>query len=170
MYPVDSVSQSVRPVHYMKKIIPFFLAVVMLLSLAACSDKPDTSDNIKGDLSDIMSTILDGVETAGSPAQVPVDDETFSYYFFIDPIEGAEYCVSESQINAIAHSVCLLRLPEDADAAQIAADSEENADPGKWSCVEAEKTIVKQKGSLILLVMSFEDTADAIAANFDALQ
>ena len=62
-----------------------------------------------------------------------------------------------------------MRLPDGADVSGIAKQVKDNADPRKWICVEAEKVIVKTKGDLVLLVMSDTATADAIAANFDAL-
>jgi len=93
----------------------------------------------------------------------------FPAFTFIDYIEGAEAVISEGMISAIAHSVVLVRVPEGTDAADVAAQIEANADPRKWICVEAEKTVVSQHGSLVLLVMSSEATATAIAANFDAL-
>ena len=119
-------------------------------------------------LDEIMTAILDGVELPAVDQFVP-DDELFSSYLFIDPVEGADVLVSEAMINAVAHSVALLRVPEGTDAASIADQIRENANPRKWVCVEAEKTEVVQQGNLILLCMSFEDTCDAIVANFNAL-
>ena len=62
------------------------------------------------------------------------------------------------------------RVPEGTDAAEIAKQIEDQADPRKWICVEAEKTIVKQRGNVVLLVMSTADVADAVAQAFDNYQ
>lgn len=129
------------------------------------------SDKAPGDMSleEMFEVILDGVENLPSVQNITLDSETFANYLFIDPIEGAEALASEGMINAIAHSAVLLRLPDGADAEAVAKEIEANADPMKWVCVGAEKTIVSTHDNTILLVMSFADTADAIAANFDAL-
>ena len=140
-------------------------------SPAADGETPDETGKVDPEtagLDEIMSAILDGVELPDVDQFVP-DDELFSSYLFIDPVEGADVLVSEAMINAVAHSVALLRVPEGTDAAAIADQIRENANPRKWVCVEAEKTEVVQQGNLILMCMSFEDTCDAIVANFNAL-
>lgn len=119
-------------------------------------------------LSDLMTSILSGVETPGY-AITDVAAEQYPLYLFIDQPEGAQAVTADSLIGSIAHSVVLMRLPDGADVSGIAQQVKDNADPRKWICVEAEKVIVKTKGNLVLLVMSAADTADAIAANFDAL-
>src|SRR5699024_8076010 len=68
----------------------------------------------------------------------PVTEENFAWYFYIDPIEGAEGMASEAAMSAVPHAICLLKLPEDADAEQVQADIEEALNPHKWVCVEAE--------------------------------
>ena len=86
----------------------------------------------------------------------------------MDPIEGAEAYSSEALISAVPHSIALLRVPEGTDVETVAKQIEENANPRKWVCVEAEKTIVKTRGNVVLLVMSDAATADQVAANFEA--
>lgn len=137
----------------------------------ADGETPDETGKVDPEtagLDEIMTAILDGVDLPDVDQFVP-DDELFSSYLFIDPVEGADVLVSEAMINAVAHSVALLRVPEGTDAAAIADQIRENANPRKWVCVEAEKTEVVQQGNLILMCMSFEDTCDAIVANFNAL-
>lgn len=119
-------------------------------------------------LSGVMATILSGVETPMYEiSEIP--DESFSYFTFIDQPAGATAVTADGLIGSIAHSVVLIRVAAGTDAAAVAKDVEANADPRKWICVEAEKTIVKSKGDLVLLVMSKAETADAIAANFDKI-
>ena len=38
---------------------------------------------------------------------------------------------------------------------------EENADPAKWICVEAESVVVENVGDVILFIMADKDVADA---------
>lgn len=155
----------------MKKIITLALAATMIMSLAACGAKTPVAEEKPGDtmsLSEIFTDILD-VENMPAIADIEINKDNFESFLFIPPIEGAEALASEGMISAVAHSAVLLRLPEGADAAAVAKSIEENANPRKWVCVEAEKTTVSVHGNTILLVMSFTDTTDAITANFDNL-
>ena len=62
----------------------------------------------------------------------------------------------------------LVRVPVD-KAGEVAETMREKADPRKWICVEAEKTVVDRCGGTILLVMSSGETANSILTNFKAL-
>jgi hypothetical protein len=131
----------------------------------------DESEDVaaSSELSGIMDSILDGVQDLPAVGEVPLDADNFEFYAFIDYADGYEGLASEAMINAIAHSAVLVKLPEGADVAAVAADIEANADPHKWICVDAEKTIVSTNGNYVLLVMSTNDTATAISDNFLAL-
>ncbi|MBU5626048.1 hypothetical protein KQI82_03740 [Oscillibacter sp. MSJ-2] len=132
------------------------------------SSSSGSSSSSEESLSDLMGTILDGVETPNYSISELAGD-SFPYMLFIDQPRGATAVSADAMIGSIAHSVVLMRLPDGSDAEGIAKQVKDNADPRKWICVEAEKTIVKTSGNLVLLVMSDTATADAIAANFDAL-
>ncbi|NLT64015.1 MAG: hypothetical protein GXY01_06045 [Clostridiales bacterium] len=155
----------------MKKIVILLSCALLVISLAACGSGKNTEAK-PGDtmsLEEIFDSILKDVDGMPEVSETEVTDENYHYYLFIEPVEGAEALAADSIINAVPHSAVLLRLPEEADASKVAEDIEKNANPRKWICVGAEKTIVKAHGSTILLVMSFTDTADKIASNFDAL-
>lgn len=96
-------------------------------------------------LSDIMASILNGADAPASMETV-VDASSFKYYTYADYIDGAEALASEAMVNAIAHSVVLVRLPDGADVNAFANTVKANANPRKWICVEAEKVIVKTNG------------------------
>lgn len=130
--------------------------------------QPEKPAETEKSLTDLMTSILNGVETPNY-AITELAAEQYPLYLFIDQPEGAQAVTADSLIGSIAHSVVLMRLPDGADVSGIAKQVKDNADPRKWICVEAEKVIVKTKGDLVLLVMSTTDIADAIAANFDAL-
>lgn len=134
----------------------------------SASSGNSSSSSSEESLSDLMSTILDGVETPNYSISELAGD-SFPYMLFIDQPEGASAVSADAMIGSIAHSVVLMRLSDGSDVEGIAKQVKDNADPRKWICVEAEKTIVKTNGNLVLLVMSDTATADAIAANFDAL-
>ena len=150
----------------MKKIICVLMAVMTLLSFAACgAGGQNASDELT--LSAMMPMVLENVELP-AVVDIEVTDENFASYLFIEPPAEYEALVSEAMMSAVAHSVVLLRVT-DGSAASLAEDIRTNANPAKWICVNAEKTIVSQHGNTILLVMSTEDAANAIAANFDKL-
>ena len=153
-----------------EKIFAFALALVIAFSLCACGSSSAAS--YPGDsmsLSEIKDDILSGVEDLPTLMDIEPDEESFSYFTFVQPEDGLSALVSEAAMSAVAHSLVLLRTSDEQRAQELAKEIEANADPRKWICVEAEKTIVSTHGSTILLIMSAEKTADAIAANFDSL-
>lgn len=153
----------------MKKTVTLVLCALLILSLAACGKNTDKKQGDTMSLEEIFTIIQTGVENLPEVAYTQLNADNYQYYLFVDPIEGAEALAGDAIINAIPHSAVLLRVPEGVDAAAIAKEIEDNANLNKWICVGAEKKIVKVHGNTILLVMSYTDTADAIAANFDKL-
>ncbi|SCJ90327.1 prolipoprotein diacylglyceryl transferase [uncultured Eubacterium sp.] len=119
-------------------------------------------------LSTIMSSILAGVDLP-KVGNTTLSGDNFPAFAFIEKQDGYTGLASEALVGSIAHSVVLVRVPEGASAKSTAASIKANADPRKWICVEAEKTIVKYHKRTVLLIMSDAATANAIAANFDAL-
>ncbi len=114
-------------------------------------------------LKEVMSDVDVGIETD----YMLLDSENFQYFAFVDYKEGYEAACNEAVINACAHSVVLVRVPDGEDAAAVAKDIEANANPRKWVCVEAEETKVVQNGNLVLLVMSYDDTTPAVVNSFN---
>ena len=156
----------------MKKLLSVILAFGLVLGLSACGSNGNSAGGAKGDgmtLTEIMDAILDGVENLPESESVELTGEKWETYAFITPAEGMEGRASDALMSPVAHSVVLVRVPEGADAKEVAAEIEENANPNKWICVVAEKTIVRRHGNTILLVMSYEELADTIAGNFDKL-
>lgn len=152
----------------MKRILPVLLILALLLS--ACGPAAPGEDHVEGEVSDLLSQVTEGAtDPEISLITAEVTEETFSWYFFIDPIEGAEAAVSEPMIGSIPHFIGLLRVPEGTDAEEVRGEIEEKLDPRKWICVEAEKTAVLRRGDLILLAMSDASAVDKAAANFNAL-
>ena len=154
----------------MKKIIAAILCGLLLLSLAACGGGEKSGDTMSAE--EILNGLYEGAGKDELPMglmTVQAEGEMFEYFFFIPEVAGAEAWVSEPGISSIAHSVGVIRLPEDADAEDIAAQIEANMNPSKWLCVTAEKAEVICHGQTILLVMSSNELADLVIANFDAL-
>lgn len=160
----------------MKKWFLMMILSGLMLSLAGCTSsdggtiEPAMNPAADKTVEEIASMITEdaGIET--QTMITPLDVDTFSWFLFIDSIEGAEAVAADAMMSSVAHSVVVVRLPEGTDANDVAKQIEEKADPRKWICVEAEKKIVKVNGDLVLLVMSGEEIADAIASNFENLK
>jgi len=154
----------------MKKLIAILLAALTCFALVGCGGNSAPAADAKLDmtLEEIVEAVNAGVELP-AVGNIPVDAESFPYFAFIEYKEGYEALASEAMMSAQAHSVVLVRVPEGEDVAAVAAEIEKNADPRKWICVEAEKTVVTVKGDVIMLCMSNAAAADAIVANFEAL-
>lgn len=127
-------------------------------------EEPDIQES---PLSDEMSVLMENVTDLPNVSDTILNQENFEYYAFIPYIEGVEGLCSEALIGSIAHSVVMLRLPEGVDAAQVAEDVKANMNPAKWVCVEAEKAEVLHDDNTVLLVMSWEQTAQDIIDNFN---
>ena len=80
-----------------------------------------------------------------------------------------EALANESMVGSIAHSVVLVRLNDAKDADAAVQAIKDNVDPRKWICIEASNVVVKSKGDLVILIMSNEDLAPKLEANFDNL-
>lgn len=151
----------------MKRIVFLTLALAMIFTFAACGGKADKNPGTDMSVLDILKDIMAEVDMEIETDNMLLDSENFQYFAFIDYKDGYEAACNEALINACAHSVVLVRVPDGEDAAAVAKDIEANADPRKWICVEAEKTEVVQNGNLVLLVMSNTDTAASVVNSFN---
>ncbi|NDL67055.1 hypothetical protein [Anaerotalea alkaliphila] len=155
----------------MKKISMLFGVLVFVLGLAGCSAAgggPAASPNPAPDKSveEIIGMIT---EDAGIETQTMItvlDSENLPWFLFMDPVEGAEAVAADAMMSAVAHSVVLARMPEGTDMEALKREVADKADPRKWICVEAEKTVVEVNGNLLLLVMSNDEVASAVAGHF----
>ena len=77
---------------------------------------------------------------------------------------------SAPMMSSIAYQCVLLRVSEDQDIEAAKKLLEENADPAKWICVEAESVVVENVGDVILFIMADKDVADAAKEAFLALK
>ena len=138
----------------MKKFKKFFILIIIAISffMTGCASK-----NVEGSLTDIMEKLYQGIAEDEKPmmlSNIELNSENFASYAFTE-VEYKEAIASESMTGSIPHSVVLIRL-------------EENANPRKWICVEAENTYVMSKGDLVVLIMSNE-LAPKIKENFENL-
>ena len=151
----------------MKKILLLLVAIMLSLTLTGCGNK-----NVEGTLEEIMTKVYSTLgedETPMMLTNIEITEENAEMYLGTSNIEFESALASESATGSIAHSVVLLRVKNNADVERIEEMIEENVNPRKWICVEAEEVEVESKGNLIILVMSTETTTDKIIAQFNKL-
>ena len=87
--------------------------------------------------------------------------EKNSARYFGTTLEFEIAVYSESNMEAVAYSMCLLKVKDGANIEDIKIAIKDNADPNKWECVTAESVVVETNGSFIILIMA--DTSEATA-------
>ena len=80
-----------------------------------------------------------------------------------------EAVASEPFINAIAFSVCLMRVKDGTDIDELKAEIRRSANPAKWICVDVNPNDVRVEsvGDLVLLIMA--DDSEKYSEAFYAL-
>ena len=155
----------------MKKIVSILLMFLISLSGVACTSTKGNASNVEGSLTDIMAKIYEGTED-NSPnlVQTEVTSENLSYYLGVESLDFKEALASEPMINAIAHSVVLVRVNDGVDIEKTKAEIKEKVNPRKWICVEVEENnvIVDSIGDLIVLIMDNENP-ETLHKNFQNL-
>lgn len=180
----------------MKKLALTLTALTLALALAGCgasnagsssmgtSSAPssmaqsgDSQSAASGDLTSVMDSLFDGVAEDQMPMLMPQEDgskyapltaDNSEYNVGVALDAYKEGICAEAAMSAQAHSVCLLKANSADEAAQLAKDVAAGANPRKWVCVEAERTIVAYSGDTVLLAMSYNDLAQTILDNFKA--
>ena len=152
------------------------ISLVIVLSLSALFITGCGSQNVEGNLEDLMSKVYVDIPEDERPMMLmntEVNEENIEYYLGTKDIEYETALASESGVGSIAHSVVLVRVKKNADIEAIKTKIKENVNPRKWICVgvEEDDVIVENKGDLIILIM-IEDEAsrDKIKESFENLK
>ena len=151
----------------LRKISSLFIVFLLTLTLCGCGNK-----NVEGSLEDIMARVYEDLKEDELPmglANTEVTSENVEYYLGTSDIEFESALASESMTGSIAHSVVLVRVKENANIEDIKTKIKQNVDPRKWICVgvEDENVVVKNKGNLIILIMS--ENSSKLEEGFDNL-
>lgn len=144
------------------------LLIIGALFLTGCSAK---EENIEGSLEEIMDKLYEGISEDELPmglSNVEITSENVEGYLGTSDIEFESALASESMVGSIAHSIILVRAKENQDIEALKKQIEDSINPNKWVCVTAENVVVKNKGDLILVIMTNE-LAPKIEENFDKL-
>lgn len=150
----------------MKKLIALVMALVLMLSFAACG-AAEGGKTISGTLPEIIDNIYAAADLDADtrdfvdsdvygPVTMEIDAESMIYYFGVEIPDAEEAVFSEPMMNANPFSVCLVRVKDGTDVEALKKDIKANADPRKWVCVGVEDSDVRVEsiGNVVLLVMA----------------
>jgi len=135
-------------------------------------NKEPSAGNVEGTLEEIMAKVYAGIPEENLPmalSNMEVNAENVEGFLGTANIEYAEALANESMVGSIAHSVVLVRLNGVESADTAVQTIKESVNPRKWICIEASNVVVKSKGDLVILIMSNEELAPKLEANFDNL-
>jgi len=151
----------------MKRIVALLMALVMVLSLAACGAGGADNKTVSGTLPEIIDRIYENADLDAEtrdfvdsdvygPVTMEIDAESMIYYFGVEIPDAEEAVFSEPMMNANPFSVCLVRVKDGTDVETLKKDIKANADPRKWICVGVEDSDVRVEsiGNVVLLVMA----------------
>ena len=150
----------------MKKL--WILLCIFTVFAAGCGR---SGTQVEGTLPELMENVYAGTDgDMPELVQTEVTGENAAYYLGTEDVPFTEALASEPMINAIAHSVVLLRLEDDADVQTVKETIRNYAQPDKWVCVgvDPNHVYVENRGNLVILIM--DDIApDKLLENFKAL-
>lgn len=144
----------------MKKIICLLLCALLLAGAFGCRKKqtsPAKDQAVSGTLTEIFARIYENADLElPKLAETEITKENMRVFLGTDSFSFTEGLASEAMVSAIPFSVCLLRLPEDADVAAVKQAIKDNANPNKWICVGVDESnvIVDSIGNLVILIMA----------------
>ncbi|MBE5820588.1 MAG: hypothetical protein E7310_07275 [Clostridiales bacterium] len=153
-------------------IIAVIGCIIILATVGCIKIFAGTEKNVEGDLEGIMTKLYEGIDENNLPmglANMEITDENVESFIGTSNVEYTEALANESMVGSIAHSVVLVRVNDSKQATLAVEEIKNNVNPRKWICVEASNVFVKSKGNLVLLVMSNEELAPKLEANFDNL-
>lgn len=141
--------------------------IIPALFLAGCA-KGSTGNNTGNiPLADVVAGLYSNVDVPPHEV-VELDSSNFEYFAFIPYNEGLSAVAADALVNITPHSVVVIRS-ENGDGAEIAEKVFSDADPNKWLCVGSEVKYVAYTNHYVVLIMSYESTADAITENFKSM-
>lgn len=146
-----------------KKWISVAMILVFAGMLMACGvskaedEQKGSAIPFEGDLTKIMSAIYEnsGIEELPNLVNTELSTENIAYYVGTDQVTFEAGLASEPMINAIAHSIVLIKVEDGTDIEQAKETIKSTVDPRKWICVgvEEDKIVVDNIGNLIIVIL-----------------
>lgn len=154
-----------------KKMMLCSVCIVTVLLCAACGKK-EGSEQLDGNLSDIMSWLYENADLSedfraglDSFETLEMTEDLDVSLLGTDEIEYTEGVASMPMISPNAYQCVLLRVEED-NVDTVKQQLKDNADLNKWVCVSAETLLIESRGNVILFVMGDNDTVYALSNAF----
>ena len=167
----------------MKKIIAMMLAVVMVLSLAACGGEkaPETTaaPKLEGTMEELVNKVVEirPVEFMGGLMPVDLADTSEDGLWMVKNCTGldsaenlTDVAVYEPMMGSIPFSLVMVRVAEGTDAKTVAEAMKAGIDQRKWICVEADDLQVAGYGDVVMLIMVGSDTGMTSQSYVDAFK
>lgn len=160
-------------------------AILLSVSLVSCKEeKPKTvgayGDDLEALLADIYavggySDMLTGMLEAPADTDnmfytrlmtVEITKENEMGFLGANGIPYERAIASEPNLNPTLYSLCLLKVAEDEDAAEVAKQVKKSANPMKWVCtgLSSDDVYVDYADDVVILVMSARDGESLIDA------
>lgn len=156
-----------------KKVIGIIIFVVVIIGAVVLAKiLVKTEKEITGTLEEIMEGVYGDIPEEELPmmlGNIELTSENIEGFIGTTDVKYTEAIANESMTGSIAHSVVLLRLENENDAASVVQKIKDNVNPRKWICVEASKVIVKNRGNIVILIMSTDELAPKLEKNFKKL-
>lgn len=155
----------------MKKTIAALLALTMLLPLAACRRKTDTTptgdggenkEALSGTMQENVDKLIQAnpVQFMGGHMSVDLQDTSEEGLWALKSYTGldsakdiADVAVYEPMTGSQAFSLVMVRLGDGVDAKTVARQMKENIDPRKWICAGADQVMAAGYGDVVMFIM-----------------
>lgn len=156
------------------------LVLAFALGMTGCGNKgaqeeTKTAPVFGEDLNTILEGMYEKIEKEETREFVKnfgtgeINAENAAYYLGSEEVDFKEAIYAEPMISSIAFSICLVRMNEGVDMDIQKKLIEDNVDPRKWICVEAESVQIESISDVLLLVMADQAYADEVVQAFQAL-
>ena len=170
----------------MKKMISMLLALVMVLSLAACggnntpaaTEAPtEAAKHVDGTMEELLNKVIEiqPVEFMGGTVPIDIADTSEEGLWLLSGNTGLENADSITDaatfgpmMGSIAYCMSAVRVKEGADVAAVAQTMKTKIDPRKWVCVEADDLQVVSYGDVVMLIMVASDNGMTSQSFVDA--
>ena len=174
----------------MKRFLALLLAVVMAVSMMACSggtkETQGTDSAVGADkvpLTDSLETIIEKITTEQpvefAPMTQPLDltDTSEDGLWILKNNTGLdnadlikEAAVLEPMISSIAFSMVLVRVKDAENAKEVAEQMKAGIDPRKWICVEADDILAAGYCDVVMFIMLDSNSGETAQSFVDAFR